>query len=141
MYDKILLAIDGSDHSFRSAEEVVRIASVSNNCKVTIIHVADISKAKDEILHSHTKEELEFNRRQKFIRFEELLKENNVNYDFKIFHGDPAQVIIDYANEGDFELLVLGSKGKGHNFLHEMMLGSVSHKIVKRVSIPALIVK
>lgn len=104
------MAIDGSDHSFKAAEEVVKIASVSNNCSVTIIHVADISKAKAEILHSHTKEELEFNRRQKFLRFEELLKENNVNYDFKIFHGDPAQVIIDYANEGDFELLVLESK-------------------------------
>ena len=44
-----------------------------------------------------------------------------------------------FANENNVDLLVIGSRGL--NSLQEMVLGSVSHKVIKRVNCPALVVK
>jgi len=46
---------------------------------------------------------------------------------------------VEYANKEQFEILILGSRGL--NSLQEMVLGSVSHKVVKRAECPVLIVK
>lgn len=56
-----------------------------------------------------------------------------------ILHGTPGPEIIKYANEQQVDLVVIGSRGL--NSLQEMVLGSVSHKVMKRVNCPALIVK
>jgi nucleotide-binding universal stress UspA family protein len=141
MYQRILLPVDGSDHSMRSAKEALKIAIVSKGCSVELVFVADFAKTKSEILHSQTKEELELIRRKKFVPFEELFESNHIDYKVVILHGEPAASIIEYANQGDFDLLVIGSKGKGNITLQDMVLGSVSHKVVKRVNSPVLVVK
>ena len=141
MYKKILLAIDGSEHSMRSTKEAVKIASLSQGCVIEVVYVADFSKAKSEVLHSQTKEELEMTRRKKFLPFEDLLNTNHISYNVVILHGDPGPAIIEHANKNEFDLVVIGSKGKGHSALQDVMLGSVSHKVVKRVNCPVLIVK
>lgn len=46
---------------------------------------------------------------------------------------------MEFANKGDFDVAIVGSRGL--NTLQAMVLGSVSHKIVKRVKAPVLIVK
>jgi nucleotide-binding universal stress UspA family protein len=141
MYKKILLAVDGSEHSMRSTAEAIKIASLCADCMVEVVYVADFSKAKNEILHAQTKEELELSRRKKFLPYEELLKGNNLMYKVVILHGDPGPTIVEYGNKGDFDLVVVGSKGKGHSSLQELVLGSVSHKVVKRMDCPVLLVK
>jgi nucleotide-binding universal stress UspA family protein len=42
--------------------------------------------------------------------------------------------VVDYANSHNFDLVAAGSRGL--NSLQEMVLGSVSHKIAKRVKAP-----
>jgi hypothetical protein len=44
--------------------------------------------------------------------------------------GDPGPKIVDYANENQFDPVVIGSRGL--NPLQEFVLGSVSHKVAKR---------
>lgn len=101
--------------------------------------VADFSQLKNEVLHSQGKEELELLRRKKLLPIEEKLKVNKLSYKIKILHGEPGPTIVDYANKGRFDLVIVGSRGL--NSLQEMVLGSVSHKIAKRVQCPVLIVK
>ena len=55
----------------------------------------------------------------------------------KVLRGEPGPAIVDYANEEEFDLAILGSRGL--NRLQEMVLGSVSQKVVKRVNCPVLI--
>lgn len=141
MYKKILLAIDDSDNSFRALQEAITLSGSDSDSKISVLHVADIAKAKSEVLHAHTKEELEYFRRKKFKRFEGLLNEKNISYSFTILHGDPAQMIIDKANSNEYDALVIGGRDKKHSFLKDMILGSVSHKVAKRVLIPVIIVK
>ncbi|EJR99098.1 universal stress protein [Bacillus cereus] len=139
MYKKILLAVDGSEHSLRATQEAIKIASLANECTVEIVLVVDYAKAKNEVIHAQGKEELELSRRKKLLPIEEKLKANRISYEVKILHGEPGPTIVEHANKGHFELVVLGSRGL--NALQEMVLGSVSHKVAKRVQCPVLIVK
>lgn len=139
MYRRILLAVDGSENSMRATEEAVKIASLIPDCKIEVVYVADFSKSKNEILHSQGKEALDYSRRQRLSPAEERLKSKNATYEIKILHGDPGPTIIEYTNKEKVDLVVIGSRGL--NSLQEMVLGSVSHKVVKRVNCPVLVVK
>lgn len=139
MYNKILLAVDGSEHSLRATDEAVKIAGLTNECMIEVVLVAEFSKAKNAVLHAQGKEELELFRKQQLLPVEEKLIAHQLTYDVKILHGEPGPTIIKHANEGDFHLTVIGSRGL--NTLQEMVLGSVSHKVIKRVDCPVLIVK
>ncbi|MGM8366608.1 universal stress protein [Virgibacillus sp. W0181] len=139
MYKKILLAFDGSEHSLRATDEAAKIASLGEKSIVEIVLVADFSKAKSDILHSQGKDELELSRRKKLLPAEEKLTAKNISFEINILHGEPGPTIVDYANKGDYDLLIIGSRGL--NTLQEMVLGSVSHKVAKRVDCPVLIVK
>ncbi|MCM3654482.1 universal stress protein [Metabacillus litoralis] len=139
MYKNILLAVDGSEHSLRATNEAIKIANLMSDCAIEVVYVVDYSKSKDEVLHSQGKEELEMSRRKKLLPIEEQMKSSNLSYRLKLLHGEPGPSIIDYANKENFDLVVIGSRGL--NTLQEMVLGSVSHKVVKRVNCPVLIVK
>lgn len=139
MYNNILLAVDGSEHSLRATQEAIKIASCVAKCMIEVVVVVDFSQSKSEVLHSHGKEELEMSRRKKLLPIEEKLKSSNLSYELKILRGEPGPTIIEYANKGNFELVIVGSRGL--NSLQEMVLGSVSHKVAKRVQCPVLIVK
>lgn len=139
MYQRILLAVDGSKHSKRATEQAVAIASLTEGSLIEVVLVADFSKAKNEVLHSQGKEELEVARRKKLINIEKIIQEKNVSYEVNILHGEPGPTIVSHANDQQFDLLVIGSRGL--NTLQEMVLGSVSHKVVKRADCPVLVVK
>lgn len=139
MYNNILLAADGSENSLRAAEEAIKIASLSEKCVIELVIVIDFSQAKNEVLHAKGKEELELSRRKKLLPIEEKLKDSKLSYEIKMLRGEPGPTIVDYANKGKFDLVIVGSRGL--NSLQEMVLGSVSHKVAKRVECPVLIVK
>src|SRR5699024_6933723 len=69
----------------------------------------------------------------------QFLNEANVNYKTIILRGKPGPEIVKYANEQNADIVIIGSRGL--NALQEMVLGSVSHKVMKRVNCPALIIK
>ncbi|WP_110928252.1 universal stress protein [Bacillus massiliglaciei] len=137
MFKKILLAFDGSDHSYRAAREAIKMASFTQESVIEVIYVADFEKSKSDVLHSQG--DTEFTRRMKLQPVEELMKAEQVTYKVKIIHGEPGPSIVEYANKEKFDLAVIGSRGL--NTLQEMVLGSVSHKVAKRVTCPVLIVK
>jgi len=139
MYNKMLIAVDGSEHSFRAADEAIKIARLSKECVIDIVLVVEFSKSKNEILHSQGKEELELSRKKFLFPLEEKLKTEGLFFNIIILHGEPRSAIIKHANERNYDLVVVGSRGL--NTLQEMVLGSVSHKVVKRVNCPVLIVK
>lgn len=91
------------------------------------------------MLHSNSKEAADLARRKKNSKVLQFLNEANVTYKTTILRGEPGPEIVKYANEQGVDIVVIGSRGL--NALQEMVLGSVSHKVMKRVNCPALIVK
>lgn len=137
MYQHILLAVDGSDNAVRAAKEAVKIAS--NDSLIEMVYVADFDKAKTEMLHAGSSESLMLERKRKVAPVEEILRAAGKQFKLTILHGTPGLEIVKYANENKVDIVVIGSRGL--NGLQEMVLGSVSHKVMKRVQCPALIVK
>lgn len=139
MYQYIILAADGSEHSLRATEEVIKIASLVKDCKVGVLFVVDFQQSKTDVLHSQGIEGLDISRRKKLLPIAEKLKENQISYEVKLLHGEPGPTIVEHVNQSAADLVVIGSRGL--NSLQEMVLGSVSHKVAKRVKCPVLIVK
>lgn len=51
--------------------------------------------------------------------------------------GDPSEQILEYANDADIDLIVLGQRGADH--YNNEQLGSVSNRIVTDTSRPVLV--
>ncbi|MDF2946421.1 MAG: universal stress protein [Bacillales bacterium] len=139
MFNKILLASDGSPHSLRAAEKAKVLCENNPNAEITIIYILDSLTSKSDVLSEGNIEDREVMRKQRLSQTEKLLDNANINYLTKIIKGDPGTSIVSYANENNFDIVVIGSRGL--NGLQEMVLGSVSHKVAKRAIAPVLIVK
>ncbi|TMV09425.1 universal stress protein [Paenibacillus thermoaerophilus] len=53
--------------------------------------------------------------------------------------SDPAAEIVKYAKEGQYELIIVCSRGL--NRLKEVLLGSVIHQVAHEAACPVMIVK
>ncbi|MCT2535993.1 universal stress protein [Aquibacillus koreensis] len=138
MYNKILLAADGSQHSIRSAEHAIKLAQMFQGT-IDVVYVVDSQKSKEDVLHSVDKYEVERERKGKIKPVKDLLEESGIDYNVHILHGEAGPKIVKFANDEKFDCVVVGSRGL--NKLQDMILGSVSHKVAKRVECPVLIVK
>jgi nucleotide-binding universal stress UspA family protein len=56
----------------------------------------------------------------------------------RIEHGEPSEEILRVADEGDYDLVVVGSRGLGR--LGSLMLGSVSKDVVAGSPRPVMVV-
>jgi nucleotide-binding universal stress UspA family protein len=139
MYNKILLASDGSEHSKRAAENAIHIAKCSQGSTVDVVYVVDHDRVKSDVLKNWNSNELGDIRVERMKTVEKIAEEAGVTYKLTILHGEPGPIIVDYINKNNFDIAIIGSRGL--NGLQEFVLGSVSHKVAKRANCPVLIVK
>ncbi|PEI47990.1 universal stress protein [Bacillus pseudomycoides] len=140
MYKQIILACDGSEHAIRAAKHAVHISTLSKEVTVEVVYVVDSRAAKSDIIQGQTNiETISASRKDRLKEIEILLQQEGVSYKITILHGDPGNTLVQYVHTGDIDLVIVGSRGL--NTLQEMVLGSVSHKIAKRVKCPVMIVK
>ena len=139
MYKRILVAVDGSSHSKRAARHAVHLACIHPDLKVTLLYVLDYDNTTTDIIQNMTSEELHEDRRNKILPIEDMFVLKGINTEIKLLHGEAGPVIVEHANQENYDIVVLGSRGL--NTLQEMVLGSVSHKVAKRVHSPVLLVK
>lgn len=136
---RIAVAIDGSKNAFRAAEHAIMLAKHLPDVQLEVIFVVDYNKTKDEYLLSQSVEGIELKRKKKVNPILELAEEVGVEAKVTILRGYPSQEIIKYVNLEDIDQLVIGSRGL--NTFQEMILGSVSHKVMKHVACPVTVVK
>lgn len=68
-----------------------------------------------------------------------MAKKNGITLNTVIAEGDAATSIAGYAEQGEFDLVVLGSRGLGK--FKEMMMGSTSSKVLHHVKCSVMVVK
>lgn len=136
---KIAVAIDGSDNALRAVRHAITLAQHFPGAQLEIIYVADYNKAKDERLLAQNEESLLLKRQQKVDPVLGLAHQAGIKAKMTILKGEPSQEIIKYVNAEAMDHLVLGSRGL--NTFQEMVLGSVSHKVMKHVNCPVTVVK
>ena len=140
MYKEILLAIDGSDHSHRAVEQAIKmVSSYQGNVKINLIYCVDGESSKNDILKYGDSHTSKIKRKEKFYPVIKEIESYGIESDIVLLHGDPAETIIDYANNHAYDCVVVGSRGR--NDFQTLVLGSVSHKLVKYVDSPVLVIK
>jgi len=137
MFRKILLATDGSDHSEKSARYAVELAEKFKGT-ITIIHVVEEKLTKSEALNYTSTTEKNSKVNEKIESMKVLIKKTEIKFDTHVLYGKPGPLIVQYANNGSFDCVILGSRGL--NKLQSFILGSVSNKVAKWVRCPVLIV-
>jgi nucleotide-binding universal stress UspA family protein len=136
---KIAVAVDGSDNALRAAKHAIMLAQYLPETQLEMIYVADYNKAKDERLLVQSPESLSLKREQKLQPVREHAKSVGVEIMITMLKGNPSHEIIKYVREHSIDQLVIGSRGL--NAFQEMVLGSVSHKVMKHANCPVTIVK
>lgn len=140
MFKNILLAGDGSPHSVRASEKAVYIAKRTKGAQITLIHVVDdIPSQSDVVDEEMNPRDIPDHRKQRINPLQEKIEQEGIPLSIKHLFGEPGPTIVREANEGDYDVVVIGSRGL--NQFQQMVLGSVSHKVAKRVKCPVLIVK
>ncbi len=152
---KILVTTDGSEHSKKALLEARQLAEYSG-AEVVIMHVMKevVINPYGTMEHSNLFSksttdqgnfaEKAFHDAQKMA--ENLLEDSLALFsDFPrevktiLIRGDAGDEIIREAEKGDYDLVVMGSRGLGT--FSRAMLGSISNKVLNHVDVNVLIVK
>lgn len=141
MYNKILLAADGSETSLKAAETTSKLVKNGFAKEVVILHVApsivnsyyDLSP---EVFEYATKKSKEAS--QEILDKTKGLFPEEAKVETMLRFGETAEAICEVAKDG-FDLVIMGSRGM--NPLSGLMLGSVSTRVIHYSPCPVLIVK
>ena len=149
---KLLLAVDGSEKSQKAAKKA-RTLAVAVKAEITlltvitdIIHFGSSGFSPENFSPVQTQEIMEQNRKQAEAKAEKILsevekflKEKNIKIKKEIKCGDSADNICEFADKGDFDMIILADKGEGG--VKRFLLGSTSDKVVHHANTSVLIVK
>jgi len=145
---KILVATDGSKHSFQTVNEAIKIAKPLN-AEVTVLTVAHevplfnysagLASEQMSMLQQNMKETAEKSSKEILDKTEAIFRENGMEVKTMYLYGHPGEVICQVADKGDYNLVILGSRGLGG--LKEFILGSVSNHVAHCSKKSLLIVK
>lgn len=134
----IVIATDGSVNAWPAVEDGVQLAS-HVDASVLFVYVRHpVPLLGDPWYQRHLTHQLEEARAA--LEMAEVEAERvGVPYESEILEGDPASCIVDAALYRDADLLVVGSRGRGA--LTSALIGSVSHEVTERSSVPVMIVR
>jgi nucleotide-binding universal stress UspA family protein len=142
MFSRLLVAFDGSRHARRALTEAIELAQ-ANHGALTVMTVApeptfwafsgydtpiNVDRLADAITDEHQ------------TMLDDAVEGVPAGLPVtKILQrGAPARLIAGEANAGRYDLLVVGSRGRGE--LRSFLLGSVSHDVLHASHVPVLVV-
>jgi nucleotide-binding universal stress UspA family protein len=146
MFEKILYPTDFSDASKKALDYIKQLKGAGTK-EVVVLHVID-EREIEHIAHlpelNLSTEELEKSKREyakeEMKAIESELKNSGFEVKTRIDKGIPFRDILKAEEqEKDVSVVILGSHGK--SCITEMLLGSVSEKVVRKSNKPVLVVR
>ena len=137
MLEKILLAVDMSDHARKAVPAAAELARAGGG-SVQVLHVRELHYPVPPTVVGDSPEEAQ----QLVDRVVEELEQAGVGADGVVrtsTGGSPASAILEQAREVGAGMVVLGSRGLSD--LGGLLLGSVAHKVIQLSSCPVLVVR
>ncbi len=137
MFEKILLAVDGSAPSDRAVREAADLATRLGS-EIVVVHVIETEHTWAGGVELDGSEEAS----ELVERTVRALKDEGIGARGEIqrsIYGRAARVILELASEEGASLIVLGSRGLSD--LAGLVLGSVTHKILHLSHCPVLVVR
>lgn len=137
-FNRILVAIDGSDSSNRAFATALELAKLTGAHLTAAVegplpaYAATIGEV-DEFLRE---KDAYFDTLATTARQEAVAAGIDVEVDIR--PGHPAELISRVAQDGEYDLVVLGHRG---HFLRSHLLGSTADRVVEHAPCPVMIVR
>ena len=138
MFSKILVAIDGSTSAKRAFAQSLYLASKCDS-RLEIVHVVPCEFGGDSVNTFELVEELKTKGKKILEQCKKIAARNNISIKTTSELGDPAKIIIKLAKSNDFDLIVMGSRGR--SAFKELLLGSVTQKVAHHAKCPVMVVR
>ncbi|APX96046.1 universal stress protein [Natronorubrum daqingense] len=141
MYDDILIPTDGSETTDETLEHGLAIAE-DNDATVHALYVVDsrITAAATEETGTDLEHSLEDEGREAVTAVTDAATERGLETARDVHKGTPSKTILEYADDHDIDLIVIGTRGKSARE-KVTSLGSVSERVVDNAEIPVFVVR
>jgi len=142
MYDRILLATDGSVASERAESHAAGLAA-AHGAVLHALYVID-----EDVYTAYSGDEYvdeaegpEHGLEERGAETLERVRTEAADVDVVevLRRGDPAGTVVDYGDEADVDLIVLGTRRRPSEY--RALLGSVTDRVLRLTARPALVVK
>lgn len=138
-FKKILVPVDGSSHSLLAKRKAMGMA-VAMGSEIILLHATGTipnligGNAREELMSELTREGETL-----LEPYRKVLEDKGVQYTEIIESGEPGDTICAVAEREGCDVIVMGSRGLSD--LEGMVLGSVTHKVLTKSSLPVLVAR
>ncbi|WP_290648178.1 universal stress protein [Aquisalimonas sp.] len=146
-YEKVIVPLDGSENGFRALRHAAALAQVAQ-LEVHLLHVFPVGSAElMDLLHypsiakAKAEGELRHAREEEGSRIfpaAHQLVPAGVSAQEVMLSGDPANGILEYAQSHPEAMIVMGTRG--HSEVRELLVGSVTNKVVHHAHCPVTVI-
>jgi len=140
---KMLVATDGSKNALHAVKYAIQLLGrISEGGSITLISVHDdvaLRHARRFVGKDAVADYLRELSEQDLADARKALDKAGVSHDMIIRTGHVATEIVEAAERGKFDLLVMGSKGR--SALKDLLIGSVAKRVAEISRVPVLLVR
>lgn len=131
---RVLVGINGSDHSIRAVKKAVEIAA-TQGASITLMYVVP------ELPEIRSSARMIYPGRAEAVErmvdgAKKSMEERNIGYEVLVRRGDPASTLLNHSE--DYDLIAVGTRGEG--YVPELLRGSVAAKVMHRSKVPVILV-
>ena len=138
MYERILLPTDGSTGTAHVALQAIDLAE-QYGATIHGLHVVDTDTTSLLSDIGTNDRVLERRGEQAVSAVEKMAESHDVVVETAVIEGDPAESILEYADEIGADIIVAGTHGRSGVKRH--LLGSVAERLVRHADCPVLTVQ
>jgi nucleotide-binding universal stress UspA family protein len=136
---KVLVATDGSEHSLKAVQRGLELAE-TQQAQVTLMSVAYYVADYMEGMPPNIQDKLEDEARAALQKAKALFEAKNLPVETVLEAGlVPANLIIQKAQDGKFDRIIIGSTGM--NALERIIMGSTASKVVAHAPCEVTVVR
>jgi nucleotide-binding universal stress UspA family protein len=136
-----MVAVDGSEHSLKAAENALEVAK-SFNAQLFAITVTSVPQSYHLRQEDVLEESSEMNDSKAWLeKFSREAKTDNIELKTELInsHRPVDYVILEYAEENNIDLIVVGTRGRSG--FKRLLLGSIASSVVTYAHCPVMVVK
>lgn len=145
MYQKALVAVDGSPPSLKAVDTAYQLMKHGVLEEVTLLCVvhypipAIVGEGTIDMNLPAEYFQVLRDGAQQVIEQASKQMESSPNVNMRVESGNPSDVILDVARKDKYDLIIIGNRGL--NQIQRLFMGSVSSKVVSLAQCPVLLVK
>ena len=141
LYKKILIATDGSEPNKKAVSYGIELARLSG-AKINVVYVIDTAAFASIPMDAGWEMMYELLQKEGNEIIEQIVgdaKASGIDIEGSLLEGHPSHEIIEFAQNNEIDVIVLGTLGKGG--LDRFLLGSVAEKVTRNSKVPVLVVR